>query len=48
VLDTWMVEPDPSDRLASISRALSFLDYQGGRPRGLAGSPSDRNAALYR
>jgi hypothetical protein len=48
VLETWMVEPDPQDRLASISRQLAYLDYQGGRPKGFAGARRDRNAALYR
>ena len=47
VLDTWVVDAYPSDKLASISRQLTFLDYQGGRPRGLAGGRADRNAALY-
>jgi metallophosphoesterase (TIGR03767 family) len=48
VLETWTVDPDPQDRLASISRELAYLDYQGGRPQGFAGAPGDRNAALYR
>jgi hypothetical protein len=48
VLETWMVDTDPHDRLASISRQLAYLDYQGGRPQGFAGTPRDRNAALYR
>jgi 3',5'-cyclic AMP phosphodiesterase CpdA len=47
VLETWVVDALPSDRLASISRQLAFLDYQGGRPRALAGSRADRNVALY-
>src|SRR6266511_5484245 len=48
VLETWMVEPDPHDRLASISRQLAYLDYQGGRSQRFAGTRRDRNAALYR
>jgi 3',5'-cyclic AMP phosphodiesterase CpdA len=48
VLETWMVDPDPHDRLASISRRLAYLDYQGGRPQGFAGTRRDRNAALFR
>ncbi len=48
VLQTWMLDTDPSVRLAGVSRALAFLDYQGGRVRGLAGTPADRNASLYR
>jgi len=48
VLETWMVEPDPHDRLASISRQLAYLDFQGGRPRRFAGARRDRNASLYR
>jgi hypothetical protein len=43
-----MVEPDPYDRLASISRRLAYLDYQGGRPQDFAGARRDRNAALFR
>ena len=33
--------------LAGISRDLAFLDPQGGRPAGDAGTPADRNATLY-
>jgi hypothetical protein len=47
-LDTWMLDGDPRSRLATISRRLAYVDYQGGRPRGLAGRPSDRNARLFK
>jgi metallophosphoesterase (TIGR03767 family) len=47
VLETWMVDHDPSAGLAAISRQLAYLDYQGGRPQRLAGARSDRNARLY-
>jgi 3',5'-cyclic AMP phosphodiesterase CpdA len=47
VLQTWLVDHDPADRLAEISRQLSYLDFQGGRVQGFAGKPSDRNARLY-
>jgi hypothetical protein len=47
VLETWLVDADPSDRLASISRRLAYLDYQGGRPQRFAGTRRDRNAALF-
>jgi metallophosphoesterase (TIGR03767 family) len=45
-LKTWMIDHDPSDRLASISRQLAYLDFQGGRPKHLAGARRDRNARL--
>jgi hypothetical protein len=45
-LRTWMVDPDPADPLAATSRELAYLDFQGGRPRGLAGRRADRNATL--
>jgi 3',5'-cyclic AMP phosphodiesterase CpdA len=46
VLRTWTVEPDLRDPLARISHQLAYLDYQGGRPQGFAGSPGDRRAAI--
>jgi hypothetical protein len=42
LLQTWTVDPDLSDPLARISHQLAYLDYQGGRPNGFAGAPSDR------
>jgi 3',5'-cyclic AMP phosphodiesterase CpdA len=48
VLQTWMVDGDPTSKLANVSRQLAYLDIQGGRPNGWAGAPSDRNASLYR
>jgi 3',5'-cyclic AMP phosphodiesterase CpdA len=48
VLQTWMLDTDPHVRLAAISRQLAYLDFQGGRPQGFAGTRRDRNANLYR
>jgi 3',5'-cyclic AMP phosphodiesterase CpdA len=47
VLQTWMLDPDPSNKLATISMQLAYLDFQGGRPQDFAGTPADRNANLY-
>jgi hypothetical protein len=47
VLQTWMLNTDPSNRLANISRQLAYLDFQGGRAQGFAGARSDRNASLF-
>jgi Calcineurin-like phosphoesterase len=47
VLLTWMIDHDPSDHLAEISRQLAYLDFQGGRVQGFAGTRLDRNARLY-
>ena len=46
VLETWMVDQDGRG-LAGTARELAFLDAQGGRPTGKAGSRADRNARLY-
>lgn len=46
VLETWMVDQDGRG-VAGVSRELAFLDAQGGRPQGFAGSRGDRNARLY-
>jgi 3',5'-cyclic AMP phosphodiesterase CpdA len=48
---TWMLDHVAGGRLGrlgAISRQLSYLDAQGGRPEGFAGSAADRNAVLYR
>ncbi len=34
--------------LGDVSRELSYLDAQGGRPQGFAGGPLDRNVTLYK
>jgi hypothetical protein len=47
VLQTWMIDPNPSDADAAISRQLAYLDYQGGRVQHFAGTRADRNARLY-
>jgi hypothetical protein len=33
--------------MAGVSRELAYLDVQGGRPKGFAGTRLDRNARLY-
>src|SRR5207244_6754643 len=47
-LQPWQLDADPGWKLATISRRLAWLDYQGGRPNHLAGSVADRNATLFR
>jgi 3',5'-cyclic AMP phosphodiesterase CpdA len=46
VIETWVLDTAP-DRLADIARQLAYLDAQGGRPAGEAGTPLDRNVRLY-
>jgi hypothetical protein len=46
-LETWMLDHVPAG-WGDVSRSLSYLDAQGGRPHGFAGTPLDRNARLYR
>jgi hypothetical protein len=45
---TWMLDHTGDGSLGMISRELSYLDAQGGRPEGFAGAREDRNAILYR
>ncbi len=47
-IQTWMLDHVLPGALGTISRELSFLDAQGGRPQGFAGGPLDRNVVLYR
>ena len=47
VLETWMLDTAPG-RLTDTARELAYLDAQGGRPDGDAGTPLDRNVRLFR
>jgi hypothetical protein len=47
-IQTWMLDHVFPGSLGSISRELSFIDAQGGRPQGFAGAHRDRNVTLYR
>lgn len=47
VIETWMLDTAAA-RLADDARALAYLDAQGGRPDGAAGTALDRNVRLYR
>jgi hypothetical protein len=46
-LQTWMLDHVYPGDLGTIARELSYLDAQGGRPRGFAGLRRDRNAVLH-
>jgi hypothetical protein len=46
-LRTWMLDHVPGG-LGDVSRELSHLDAQGGRPQGFAGAPLDRDVTLYK
>jgi 3',5'-cyclic AMP phosphodiesterase CpdA len=46
-LQTWMLDHVPAE-LGDISRELSYLDAQGGRPQGFEGTPQDRNVTLFK
>ena len=47
-LETWMLDHIVPGPLGTISRELAYLDAQGGRPAGFAGTRLDRNVRLYR
>ncbi|MEV4420196.1 hypothetical protein AB0L40_09510, partial [Patulibacter sp. NPDC049589] len=47
VLETWKLDTAP-DPLADVARDLSYLDAQGGRPGGNAGTRTDRNVRLFK
>jgi len=47
-LQTWMLDHVLPGELGTISRQLSYLDAQGGRPAHFAGARLDRNVTLYR
>jgi 3',5'-cyclic AMP phosphodiesterase CpdA len=46
-IQTWMLDHTFPGDLGTISRQLSYLDAQGGRPKGFAGERKDRNVTLY-
>ena len=46
-LQTWMLDHVFPGELGKISRALSYLDAQGGRPHDFRGTRLDRNVTLY-
>jgi 3',5'-cyclic AMP phosphodiesterase CpdA len=45
---TWMLDHVFPGSLGSVSRELSYLDAQGGRPGWFAGEHADRNVVLFR
>jgi hypothetical protein len=47
-IDTWMLDHPATSGLPAISRELSYLDAQGGRPAHDIGGRSDRNVRLYK
>ena len=47
-IKTWMLDHVAPGELGAIARQLSYLDAQGGRPKGFAGTRRDRNVVLYR
>ena len=47
-LTTWMLDHAGDGRLGDISRELSYIDAQGGHPKGFVGRAVDRNVVLYR
>lgn len=47
-IQTWMLDHVFPGSLGRTARELSFIDAQGGRPKGFAGSHQDRNVTLHR
>ena len=47
-IKTWMLDHVGDAPIGTISRQLSYLDAQGGRPLSFRGAHGDRNATLYR
>jgi hypothetical protein len=47
-IQTWMLDHAFPESLGTISRQLSYLDAQGGRPHNAQGGRLDRNVTLYR
>jgi 3',5'-cyclic AMP phosphodiesterase CpdA len=47
-LETWMIDHSPDAGIGDISRQLSYIDAQGGRPQGFAGGPLDRDVRLFK
>jgi hypothetical protein len=48
LLETWMIDHSPDRGIGDISRQLSYIDAQGGRPQGFAGKPLDRDVRLFK
>ena len=46
-MQTWVLD-HVGGGLGAVSRELSYLDAQGGRPQGFSGTHLDRNATLYK
>jgi hypothetical protein len=47
-IQTWMLDHVFGGQIGEISRELSYIDAQGGRPKGFIGTPLDRNVVLHR
>jgi 3',5'-cyclic AMP phosphodiesterase CpdA len=47
-LETWVLDTAPDPNGADIARRLAYLDAQGGRPDGDAGTRLDRNVRLFK
>jgi 3',5'-cyclic AMP phosphodiesterase CpdA len=47
-IQTWMLDHVFPSQIGEISRELSYIDAQGGRPKAFIGTPLDRNVVLHR